>query len=332
MDTTNYALYVYTTAWHLVAGAASVASIAGTANQITASASTGAVTLSISSNPIWPGTASETIPLGTTAQRPGSPTVAMLRYNTTEDIFEGYATTAGATNGYVESAAMQKTEIYRKRLTWEDDFVSGSIANAASSVGYGALGWTMTASSGTSTNSTITGITDHPGILSLGTPAATNGTTRLHFGSTSTTASILPAQVSYFAWLILIPTITTMTMNVGLGQDISAANMGTAGVYFQFAPGTSANWQFFCRSGSTQGSGSGTTIAVVANTWYFLEAWYNGTIWQGSVNGTLLSVQTTNIPTVALNVGIGISTTTGTARTVQVDYFGMYTKELGNRF
>ena len=35
-------------------------------------------------------TGSLTIPRGTTAERPGTPTVGMLRYNTTTDVFEGY--------------------------------------------------------------------------------------------------------------------------------------------------------------------------------------------------------------------------------------------------
>ena len=58
----------------------SVTSVSGTANQI---ASTGGTTpvISIVSNPIIPGTASITVPVGTTAQRPGTPTAGVFRYN-----------------------------------------------------------------------------------------------------------------------------------------------------------------------------------------------------------------------------------------------------------
>lgn len=58
-----------------------VSSVTGTANQITIAGTT-TPTVSIASNPIVPGTGSITIPVGTTAQRPASPTVGMIRLNT----------------------------------------------------------------------------------------------------------------------------------------------------------------------------------------------------------------------------------------------------------
>lgn len=60
----------------------SFTSILGTTNQITVSIVDGIATISLADNPIIPGTASITIPTGTTAQRPSSPTVGMIRFNT----------------------------------------------------------------------------------------------------------------------------------------------------------------------------------------------------------------------------------------------------------
>jgi hypothetical protein len=57
-------------------------SILGTTNQITVSVVNNVATISISPNPVLPGTASVTIPTGTTAQRPGTPTTGMFRFNT----------------------------------------------------------------------------------------------------------------------------------------------------------------------------------------------------------------------------------------------------------
>lgn len=57
-------------------------SIVGTANQINVSVASGVATLSIVSNPVLPGTGSVTIPTGTTANRPSTPTVGMFRFNT----------------------------------------------------------------------------------------------------------------------------------------------------------------------------------------------------------------------------------------------------------
>ena len=54
----------------------------GTSNQITVTVASNVATVSISANPVLPGTASVTIPTGTTAQRPATPTTGMLRLNT----------------------------------------------------------------------------------------------------------------------------------------------------------------------------------------------------------------------------------------------------------
>lgn len=67
----------------------SITSILGTANEITATGGA-TVTIAIAANPILPGTASATLPTGTTAQRPGSPIVGDIRYNTDLSEFEGY--------------------------------------------------------------------------------------------------------------------------------------------------------------------------------------------------------------------------------------------------
>lgn len=61
-------------------------------------------TVNIPNNLIYSGTGSLTMPNGTTAQRPGSPAEGMIRYNTTEDEFEGYADGAWGSIGGGASA------------------------------------------------------------------------------------------------------------------------------------------------------------------------------------------------------------------------------------
>lgn len=89
--------------------------ITGTANQITVtngSGTAGNPTLTIASNPIIPGTASITMPAGTTAQRPATPTVGMMRYNSTTGLLEMYQGGAwvsvgtNTTNATVSSVAV----------------------------------------------------------------------------------------------------------------------------------------------------------------------------------------------------------------------------------
>lgn len=60
----------------------SFTSIIGTTNQITVSVTAGVATIALANNTVIPGTASVTIPTGTTVQRPSTPTVGMFRFNT----------------------------------------------------------------------------------------------------------------------------------------------------------------------------------------------------------------------------------------------------------
>jgi hypothetical protein len=79
------------------AGAVGATSIAGTANQTTVTngdAVAGSPTVGLASNVVLPGTASATLPIGVTADRPVSPVNGMVRYNSTTAGFEGYS--AGA--------------------------------------------------------------------------------------------------------------------------------------------------------------------------------------------------------------------------------------------
>ena len=68
-----------------------VSSVAGTANQISVIGVLPSYTIGLADNPILPGTGSLTIPSGTTAQRPVSPTVGIVRYNSTLGYNEVYS-------------------------------------------------------------------------------------------------------------------------------------------------------------------------------------------------------------------------------------------------
>jgi hypothetical protein len=70
-------------------GDGTVTSISGTGNQITVVNPTTTPTISLATNPVVPGTASITLPIGSTVQRPFGVN-GMLRYNTDLGLFEGY--------------------------------------------------------------------------------------------------------------------------------------------------------------------------------------------------------------------------------------------------
>lgn len=77
-------------------------SVAGTANQITVtngSGVSGNPVIALANNPIIPGTAGIDIPSGTTAERPGSPTTGVMRFNTTTGSYEAWDGTQWVTFG-----------------------------------------------------------------------------------------------------------------------------------------------------------------------------------------------------------------------------------------
>lgn len=63
----------------------------GDTSEISITPGSGTINIGIADNPIFPGVASATLPIGTTAQRPGAPVEGMTRYNSDEDIVEAYA-------------------------------------------------------------------------------------------------------------------------------------------------------------------------------------------------------------------------------------------------
>lgn len=76
-----------------------ITSATGAADQIVLSGSLSAPVVGIAPNAILPGTASLTIPTGTTAQRPASPTAGMIRLNTTLAELEYHDGTSWFTSG-----------------------------------------------------------------------------------------------------------------------------------------------------------------------------------------------------------------------------------------
>ena len=309
-----------------------VTSIAGTANQITVSASTGAVTVAIANNAILPGTADVTIPSGTTTQRPSAATDAMLRFNSTEEIFEGYASQGsgnytGTYTPFSDLIGMQKTLIYRKTRVWIDDFMSTQ--------GYGELGWYV---NGTGTWATTFNVatTDHPGQITLSVSGSAGNHVTLALSGSPTIGNIMASQISYFSFIVNTISITTAVLgtNVGIGDQINNDNrIGNNSVFFSFYPSVSANILFYTQSGSTLSTAI-QTAPLVAGRWYFVEAWQNaaGTTWYCAVNGVNYGGISTNIPTVAVTPGINCQTLNGTAMSMYVDYFSMITNEMGNRY
>ena len=163
------------------AGAVGATSIAGTANQTTVTNGdgvSGAPTVGLADNVILPGTASATLPIGVTADRPVSPVNGMVRYNSTTAGFEGYS--AGAW-GLIGGGGTVSSITAGTGLSGGTITTIGTIAITATGVTAGtytyptlainAQGQVTSAANGTAPITSITGTAG--AITATGSPAVT---------------------------------------------------------------------------------------------------------------------------------------------------------------
>ena len=90
-----------------------------------------AATATIPNNLNFSGTGTITVPVGTTGQRP-SPTSGMIRYNTTENSFEGYAAGAWGSIGGGATGAGGDQVFYENELTVTTSYTLTTSRNAMS--------------------------------------------------------------------------------------------------------------------------------------------------------------------------------------------------------
>jgi hypothetical protein len=173
------------------AGAVSATSIVGTTNQTTVTNGdgvSGSPTVGLADNVVLPGTASATLPIGTTANRPGSPVNGMVRYNSTTTGFEGYS---GGAWGPIGGGGTVSSITAGTGLSGGTITTSGTISITATGVTAGtytyptlainAQGQVTSAADGTPPITSITGTAG--AITATGSPAVTlNLATALAFG------------------------------------------------------------------------------------------------------------------------------------------------------
>ncbi len=182
------------------------------------------------------------------------------------------------------------------------------------------IGWTQS-STGTPANTAQTGGVDHPGVLRVTTGAVSANNTRLHLDALVGGASFTPTNFDRFRWVCRIPTITTLTVRLGLMQDVSAASGGTAGAFFSFDPAANAKWQFTTRQASASTTQTDTGANVVANNWYLLEAIRQPSgNWTAFVNAVALTANSATLPTTACAFGALVQTGAAAARNLDLDY------------
>lgn len=172
--------------------------------------------ISFAANPLMTGTGSLTIPLGTTAQRPGIPVEGMIRYNTDLNVLEFYNATAvawqqtGVVGGAVTSVSGTLNRVTSTGGTTPVIDISASYVGQTSITTLGTVGtgtWQATLISPIYGG---TGVNNGASTLTLGGSLVTSGAFNSTFTMTGATNVTFPTSGT-LATTSQIPTGTALT-------------------------------------------------------------------------------------------------------------------------
>lgn len=219
---------------------------------------------------------------------------------------------------------------WMQSVTFEDEFLGGGTELGEQ----GSLGWFNTAA-GTAVYTTVAnGSAGHVGIIELQTGTTSANAHGMQLGQSATNGIARAQDVRHLAFLVAIPTITTVTVRIGFAQDASSATHGTDGYWFEFDAAANANWRVNTRAGGVSGTIADTGVAVTAGNWYLLEVFYNSSSdLQFYINGVQRATFSANIPTTVVGApSFRVITNTTAARNLRIDWFRMRLNNLGQRW
>jgi hypothetical protein len=284
------------------------------------------------------GTSHWTLPVGTTAQRPASPAVGMIRYNSSQTAFEGYAAGAWSSLGGVKSV----------------DGFTYILAETSPTAGNGDLDFYAENAGGTAAQQVgqwnRTNLKDYTGTL-VGTQTTQNvfnatattvnafgAATTLSIGASTGTATINNANVVITGNLTVNGTTTTINSTtltvddilIELGQVASPTDTTASGggivlkgatdktITWTAATGWSADDNILTRRAFTGTTSSTTATAMLAVA---TATYRSGVIEMQVVNGTayriarLMFVHDGTNVTISDNYGTGTEVQTGATNT-----------------
>jgi hypothetical protein len=208
-----------------------------------------------------------------------------------------------------------------------DHFLCGSTTSER----LGLMGWLVQVT-GTGSDMAISGEAGHPGIVDIGVGTTAAGRGAIYLGDASIVNLALSSSQNQvdLEWLVRFNSAALSSANnerfvVGFGDtfDAAAGVEMSNGVYCEFAPGTSANFQLVNSAAATR-TRTNSNIAVAASTWYRigLRMTYPGGTPTANllINGTVRATSTANIPTLGVGIGIRMDANAGAEARYQTDY------------
>lgn len=188
----------------------------------------------------------------------------------------------------------------------------------------GSLGWGPVGLGTGNTIAWIAGTTGHPGQVRL-TSGSTSGNYYALLLNGNQGSSRAMDEVARWSAIVQIPTITSVTVDVGWGQSYVDADLGARSILFAFDPAVSAKWRTVSKASSGTETTTSTGADVVASNWYLLEVVRDPST--GSlafyVNTALIATHTTHKPNDLGSAIFNVFTTTSAARTLSIDFFSM---------
>lgn len=233
---------------------------------------------------------------------------------------------------------IDKRMIIQNLFEQEMELVNSRDGSGSSPIGE--LGWytVNVAGSGNTTAALSTGVSSHPGILSVGVTSGASGDRQCFSQSqTNADAVLLPTSISRMRAIIRMTLATQIMMRFGISdgpQTNATANAwGSNAVFFEYNWTTTAG-DFYCVTRSAAANTNADSgVLGVANNWFDLEIvrLQNGN-WQFVINKSIVVTSTSNLPTVAGQMALLVANNTTSARSVDVDYIGYNLSSLGQRY
>lgn len=217
-----------------------------------------------------------------------------------------------------------------KFYRFQDDFVAPLLDSANARL-HSQQKWTYGNGAGAGVPSIQSSVAGAPGLLRLSTGTTINDDIRFHTAS-ATAGMFIPDDVERFKFRLSLTTSTNVRLRFGLGEDISAADFGTHGLFAQYDTSIVSNVRSISRLASAS---TNSPTGHVPSTSLFSLEWVraSNSLWHVYITSAgvrfYAGSHTTNLPTTqAMPLGIFVQTLTGAARSVNVDLVELNSKEL----